>query len=158
MPKIVTMDSIVSKVFVLMDACWIKIALQVTHVSMDNVLIHAKELLIVVIMLFAKLPTIDQSVFVQLDTKDLQLDMDVSKPDVELIQIALQINGVTKENVKIRVPILEHVAKMLNVAFCITKLCVLVQLVLLVIQEQNVCLMSTNAHPILVDHIPDALI
>ena len=67
------MDSIVSKEFVPMAVCWIKIVILALPVLMDNVLILARELLIVEIMLFAKLLRIDLCVFVLKDIKDLQL-------------------------------------------------------------------------------------
>ena len=71
--KIATMDSIVSKESVPMAVCWIKIVTVALPVLMDNVLILARELLIVEIMLFAKLLHIDLCVFVLKDIKDLQL-------------------------------------------------------------------------------------
>ena len=71
--KIVTMDSIVSKEFVPMAVCWIKIVIVALPVLMDNVLILARELLIVEIMLFVRLLHIGLCVFVLKDIKDLQL-------------------------------------------------------------------------------------
>ena len=56
-----------------MAVCWIKIVIVALPVLMDNVLILARELLIVEIMLFAKLLHIDLCVFVLKDIKDLQL-------------------------------------------------------------------------------------
>lgn len=141
-----------------MVVCWIKIALQVMLVSTANVQIHAKELLIVGNMLFARLQIIDPSAFALLDMKDLQPDMDASKLDAELILIVQLTNGATKANVKIPVAILEPVERTHNVVSCTTKHCVLVLLALLAIQEQNVCLMLTNVPPIHVDLMPDVSI
>ena len=56
-----------------MAVCWIKIVIVALPVLMDNVLILARELLIVEIMLFAKLLRIGLCVFVLKDIKDLQL-------------------------------------------------------------------------------------
>ena len=60
------------------------------------------------IMLFAKLPDIDQYVFVKLDTKDLVTVTDVSKLVAPITMIALEINGVVNQNAKILVLHLEH--------------------------------------------------
>lgn len=124
---------------------------------MVNVQTLAKELLIVVIMLFVRQPTIDPSVFARLAMKDLPLDMGASRLDAELTLIVLPTNGATKANVKIPVPILEPVERTPNAVSCTIKHCVLVLLDSLATQEPNACPMSTNVPPILVDLTPDVL-
>ena len=76
--------------------------------SMVNAQILVKVPLIAEIMLFAKLPDIDQYVFVKPDMKDLVMVLDVLKLVAPITMIALEINGVVNQNAKILVLHLEH--------------------------------------------------
>lgn len=141
-----------------MAVCWIETVIAVLPVLMDNVLILAKELLIVEIMLFARLLHIGLCVFVLKDMKDLQLVKVVSKLVAKLMGIVLQTNGVTKANVKILVLISELVVRAHSVQYQITMHCVLVLLAWLEIQELNVYEMLTSAYQTHVVLMPDVLI
>lgn len=141
-----------------MAVCWIKIVIVALPVLMDNVLILARELLIVEIMLFAKLLHIGLCVFVLKDIKDLQMAKVVSKLVAKVMGIVLQTNGVTKANVKILVLISELAVRAHSVQCQITMHCVLVLLAWLEIQELNVYEMLMSAYQTHVVLMPDVSI